>query len=123
MFRQYSCRFLQIVRIGSMLHQSYGAVEQAWNGIIASHRPRPTPEVVELLDEAVRLDKETPRAPEYPDFPIPQHLTGRGFFQSEEQRHEHEARVREWEQQRAEWRAKLAEHKSSSCARSPLPRP
>lgn len=96
---------------GSMMtdYWTYSAVEQAWNGIIASHRPLPTPEVVELLDETVRLDQETPRAPEYPDFPIPHH--GRGFFASEEQRHEHEARVSEWEQQRAEWRAQLAEHK------------
>ena len=50
------------------------------------------------------------RLPEYPDFPMPQHLTGLGFFELEEQRHEHEARVHEWEQQRAEWRANLAEH-------------
>ena len=90
---------------------TYSAVEQAWQGIIGLHRPLPNPEVVERLDEATRLDKETPRAPEYPDFPIPQHLTGLGFFESEEQRHEHEARVREWEQQTAEWRVQLAEHK------------
>jgi hypothetical protein len=98
---------------GSMMtdYWTYSAVEQAWRGIIGSHTPLPNPEVVELLDEAVRLDKETPRAPEYPDFPIPQHLTGLGFFESEEQRREHEARVHEWEQQTAEWRAKLAEHK------------
>ena len=96
---------------GSMMtdYWTYCAVEQAWNGIIASHRPLPNPEVVELLDEAVRLDQETPRAPEYPDFPIPHH--GRGFFASEEQRHEHEARIREWEQQTTEWRSNLAEHK------------
>jgi hypothetical protein len=98
---------------GSMMtdYWTYSAVEQAWQGIIRSHRPLPNPEVVELLDEAVRLDKETPRPPEYPDFPIPQHLTGLGFFESEEQRHEHEARVREWEQQTAECRAQLAEHR------------
>ena len=101
---------------GSMMtdYWTYSAVEQAWNGIIASHRPLPTAEVVELLDEAVRLDKETSQAPEYPLFPIPHH--GRGFFASEEQRHEHEASVREWEQQTAEWRAKLAERKQKSDA-------
>jgi hypothetical protein len=98
---------------GSMMtdYWTYSAVEQAWRGIIGSHRPIPSPEVVELLDEAVRLDKETPMAPEYPDFPIPQHLPGMGFFESEAQRSEHEGRVREWEQQTAEWRAKTAEHR------------
>jgi hypothetical protein len=98
---------------GSMMtdYWTYCAVEQAWNGIIGSHRPVPSPEVVELLDEVVRLDRETPRAPEYPDLPIPQHLLGLGFFESEDQRSEYEARVRECEQQTAEWRAKLAEHK------------
>jgi len=103
---------------GSMMtdYWTYCAVEQAWNGIIRSHRPVPGPEVGELLDEAVRLDKETPRAPEYPDFPIPQRLPGLGFFVSEEQRHEHEARVREWERQTAEWRAKVAEHKQKRDA-------
>ena len=87
---------------GSMMsdYWTYSAVEQAWKGIIASHRPLPNPEVVELLDEAVRLDQETPTAPEYPDFPIPQHLTGLGFFESEEQRQEHQARVREWSSRR-----------------------
>src|SRR6516164_3509928 len=39
---------------GSMMtdYWTYCAVEQAWKGIIGSHRPVPSPEVVELLDEA-----------------------------------------------------------------------
>ena len=98
---------------GSMMtvYWTYCAVEEAWKGIISSYRPLPNSEVIERLDEIVRLDKETPRAPESPDFPIPQHLPGLGFFESEDQRREHEAKVREWEQQTAEWRAQLADHK------------
>src|SRR5262245_45515821 len=61
---------------GSMMtnYWTYKAVEEAWKGIIDSHGPLPSPEAVELLDEAIRLDKETPGAPEYPDFPTPRHL-------------------------------------------------
>jgi hypothetical protein len=100
---------------GSMMtdYWTYTAVEHAWKGIIDSHRPFASSEIVELLDEVVRLGKalQTLAAPEYPAFPIPQHLLGLGYFESEEQRHEHEARVREWEQQMAEWRSKYDENK------------
>ena len=97
---------------GSMMsdYWTYSAVEQAWKGIIASHRPLPNPEVIELLDEAFASIKRPPPLP-ISRLPDTAAFYWIGVLRVKEQRQEHEARVREWEQQTAEWRARVAEHK------------
>jgi hypothetical protein len=90
--------------------RTFLAVEEAWKEIINVARPEPDAETVEGIAEIRRLVDAIPQEPQYPHLPPPKAFSGFGLLGTPEPPEEDKVRIREWQEQRAQWQAELAEH-------------